>query len=162
MQRGVCAKKNLFLLLFFACSANCFAQGQGYYFRFPPVHHRFSVGTTYSFFSKDPHVIKNIRPLIGYTGSYSAEIEILDNASLLVGLTYTNLAVQFNSYFAAPGHTYVFDGSFAYVHRLRYQSVQLPIGLKFNLLSEADNSFTPYFLLGIGFNYILSAKTTIT
>ena len=159
MQSGVCVKKNLFLLISFACMANCFAQG--YYFRLPPVHHRFSAGGTFSFFSKDPHVVTNIHPLIGYTANYSAEIELFDNSSLMVGLSYANLGVQFNSYYAAPGHTYVFDGTFAYTHRLRYQVAQLPVGMKFNFNSEADNFYTPYALLGIGFSYILSAKTTI-
>lgn len=159
MQRGGCAKIILVLILAFAHKTNCVAQG--YYFRFPPVHHRFSAGGTFSFFSKDPHVVKSIRPLIGYCANYSAEIEIFDKASLMIGLSYTSLAAQFQAYYAAPGYTYVFDGTFAYTHRLRYQMVQLPIGMKFNFNSEADNFFTPYGLLGIGFSYILSAKTTI-
>ncbi len=160
MQRGVCVKKNLFLLIAFACTTNCLAQG--YYFRFPPVHHRFSAGGTFSFFSKDPHVIDGIRPLIGYTASYSAEIEVLDYASLMVGVSYISQGTQFQGYYFAPGHTYVFDGKFGYTHRLRYQAAQLPIGMKFNFNSAADNWFTPYALLGIGFSYLINAKTTIT
>lgn len=160
MQGGICVKKNLFLLIAFACITNCFAQG--YYFRFPPVHHRFSAGGTFSFFSKDPHVMDGIRPLIGYTAGYSAEIEVLDYASLLVGVSYISQGTQFHGYYAAPGYTYKFDGNFAYTHRLRYQMAQLPIGMKFNFNSEADNTVTPYGLLGIGFSYIFSAKTTIS
>jgi len=160
MQRGVCVKKKLFLLIAFACITNCFAQG--YYFRFPPVHHRFSAGATFSFFSKDPHVMDAIRPLIGYTAGYSAEIEIFDNANLLAGVSYMSLGTKFQGYYAAPGYTYKFDGNFAYTHRLRYQMAQLPIGMKFNFNSEPDNSFTPYGLVGIGLSYIFNAKTTIT
>lgn len=161
MQRGVCAKKNLVLLIAFACMANC-CLAQGYYFRFPPVHHRFSAGATFSFFSKDPHVIKSIHPLIGYTASYSSEIEVLDYASLMIGVSYINVGTQFDSYYVAPGYTYVFDGNFGYTHRLRYQMAQVPISMKFNFNSEADHFFTPYLIVGIGLSYLLNAKTTIT
>ncbi|HET6224850.1 MAG TPA: outer membrane beta-barrel protein [Bacteroidia bacterium] len=159
MQRGASIKRILFLLIIFACSVNGVAQG--YYFRLPPVNHRFSAGATFSFFSKDPHVVKSIRPLIGYNANYNCEIELFDNSSLIVGLSYVNLGTQFQGYYAAPGHTYAFDGTFAYTHRLRYQMTQLPIGMKLNFNAEADNSITPYLLLGIGFSYIINAKTTI-
>jgi hypothetical protein len=161
MQKGVSIKRVLFLLIIFACSATVFSQNQSYYFRFPPVNHRFSAGATFSFFSKDPHVVKSIRPLIGYTANYNCEIELFDNSNLLVGLSYTALGAQFQAYYAAPGYTYAFDGTFAYTHRLRYQLAQLPIAMKIHFNSEADNSVTPYLMVGIGFSYLLSATTTI-
>lgn len=115
-----------------------------------------------SFFGKDPHALAKANPLFGFTVNYTSEISIIDNLNVLAGLTYTNQALQFNGYYVAPGYTYIFDNTFAYTHRLRFQSIQLPISLKFNLNTEDDHNYTPYFMLGFGFSYLYSAKTTIT
>jgi hypothetical protein len=154
------AKKIILLLAAVVYTGACFAQGR--YYQTVSLKHRISAGPVLSFFGKDPHALTNVNPLFGFTGSYNSEIEIIDNLNLLAGFTYANQAVQFNSYYVAPGHTYIFDNSFAYTHRLRFQSIQLPISLKLDLNSEADNPYTPYFLLGFGFSYLYSAKTAIT
>jgi hypothetical protein len=154
------AKKIILLLAAVVYTVTCFSQGL--YYQTVSLKHRVSAGPMLSFFGKDPHALTNVNPLFGFTISYNSEIDIIDNLSLLVGLTYANQAVQFNGYYVAPGHTYIFDNSFAYTHRLRFQSLQLPINLKFNLNTETDHFYTPYFLLGFGFNYLYSAKTSIT
>ena len=133
---------------------------QGFYFQ-PIIKHRLSGGAVFSFFGKDPTVAKNIRPLFGFTVNYTSEIELVDNTSALAGLTYSNQAVQFNGYYVAPGHTYLFDETFAYTHRLRFQSIQLPLAIKFNCNLEADNDYTPYFIVGLGFSYLYNAKVSI-
>lgn len=151
-------KKIIFLLITIAYGINSYAQG--FYFQ-PTFKQRINGGVIFSFFGKDPHVAKNIHPLFGFTVGYNTEIELIDNSSILAGLTYTNQAVQFNGYFVAPGHTYLFDETFAYTHRLRFQSLQVPVALKLNLNTEADNAYTPYFLLGLGFNYIFNASVSV-
>lgn len=155
----VTPKKILVLAIAALFASNCSAQG--FYFQ-PVVRQRASGGTLFSFFGKDPHSVKNIHPLFGFTFNYAAEIELIDNTSILAGLTYTNQAVQFNGYYVAPGYTFLFDETFAYTHRLRFQSVQLPLAVKFNFNLEDDNPYTPYFLLGLGFNYIFKANVSIT
>ncbi len=133
---------------------------QGFYFQ-PIIKHRISGGPLLSFFGKDPHTMKNVNPLFGYTVNYATEIELLDNTSILAGLTYTNQGVRFNGYYVVPGYTYLFDGTFAYDHKLRFQSLQLPLAVKFNLNLEEDNNYTPYFILGLGFTYIATSTSTI-
>jgi hypothetical protein len=138
------------------------SSGQGIYYQTISLKHRISGGAMLSFFGKDPHALTKVNPLFGFTAGYASEIDIIDNLNLLVGLTYTNQALQFNGYYVAPGHTYIFDNSFAYTHRLRFQNIQLPISLKFNLNTEADNAYTPYLMLGFGFSYLYNAKASIT
>lgn len=153
-------KKIIVILLATVCTGfSSFAQ-EGFYFQ-PVLKNRVSTGAVFSFFGKDPHVAKNIHPLFGFTVAYNAEIELVDNTSILTGLTYTNQAVKFNGYYVAPGHTYLFDETFAYSHRLRFQSIQLPIAVKFNLNVEEDHPFTPYFFAGLGFSYIFKAKVSV-
>lgn len=139
-------------------TANCFAQG--FYFQ-PDFSQRISGGALFSFFGKDPHVANDIDPLFGFTINYNAEIGLIDNASILAGLTYANQAVQFNGYYVAPGYTYLFDGTLAYSHRLRFQTVQLPLAVKFSFNVEDEKPFTPYAFAGLGFSYIFSSKASI-
>jgi hypothetical protein len=141
-----------------ACAVSCFAQG--FYFQ-PIFKQRISGGAMLSFFGKAPHVAENIQPLLGFTVNYNSEIELIDNTSILAGFTYTNQAVQFNGYYVAPGYTYLFDKTFAYTHRLRYQSIQLPLAVKFNFNLETDHPYTPYFFGGLGFSYILHSTVSI-
>lgn len=152
-------KKIIILLLATVCTTGCWAQ-EGFYFQ-PVLKNRVSAGALFSFFGKDPHVAKNIKPLFGFTVAYNAEIELVDNTSILTGITYANQAVRFNGYYVAPGYTYLFDETFAYTHRLRFQSAQLPIAIKFNFNLEEDHPFTPYFFAGLGFSYIFNAKVSV-
>jgi hypothetical protein len=154
------AKKIVLLLAAVVYTGTCI--GQGIYYQTLSLKHRIGTGPMISFFGKDPHAFTNVNPLFGFTISYNSEIDIIDNLNLLVGLTYMNQAVQFNGYYVAPGHTYIFDNSFPYTHRLRFQSIQLPISIKLNLNAEADHSYTPYFLLGFGFSYLYNAKASVT
>ena len=154
----VTIKKIVILLVATVLAGNCFAQG--FYFQ-PVFKNRISGGAIFSFFGKDPHVAKNIKPLFGFCVNYNCEIELVDNTSILAGLTYSNQAVQFNGYYVAPGYTYLFDETFPYTHRLRFQSIQLPLAVKFNLNLEEDNAYTPYFMLGLGVTYLYSAKVTV-
>lgn len=154
------AKKIVLLLAALVVTGTVFSQGS--YYQLPSLKHRISAGPMLSFFGKDPHALTKTTPLFGFTAAYAGEIDIIDNVNLLVGLTYTNQALQFNAYYVAPGHTYLFDNSFAYVHRLRFQNIQLPISLKLNFNTEADNSYTPYLMLGFGFSYLYSAKTAVS
>lgn len=151
-------KHILFILLLTVNTVVCFAQG--FYFQ-PAIRHRISGGALFSFFGKDPHVAKNIRPLFGFIASYNSEIELIDNTSILAGLSYTNQAVQFNGYYVAPGYTYLFDGTFPYTHRLRFQEIQLPLAVKFNFNVEEDHAYTPYFMGGLGFSYIFKANVSV-
>jgi hypothetical protein len=136
--------------------------GQGIYYQTFSLKHRISAGPMLSFFGKDPHAFTKVNPLFGFTVNYNSEIGIVDNLNLLVGLTYTNQALQFNGYYVAPGYTYIFDNSFAYTHRLRFQNIQLPISLKLNLNTDDDHAYTPYFMLGFGFSYVYSSTASIT
>ncbi len=125
------------------------------------VKHRVAGGPVISFFKTDPRVTKNVTALRGFTVSYSTEIQIATKTSLLAGFTYINQGMQFKGYYEAPGYTYLFDKTFAYAHRIRYQSVQLPIALKINLNAEKDYPYTPYFLAGFGFNYVFQTTVSI-
>ncbi len=153
------AKKKIILLAAVIYTTTCFSQGL--YYQTVSFKHRISGGSMLSFFGKDPHNLSKVNSLFGFTVNYNCEINIIDNVSVLAGITYANQAVQFNGYFVAPGYTYIFDNSFAYTHRLRFQSAQLPLTLKLSLNDDADKPYTPYFLLGFGFSYLYSAKTSI-
>lgn len=126
------------------------------------LNHRIAGGAVISFFKEDPHVMKNAQALRGFSLNYTAVLPVGTRASVLAGINYLNQGLQFNGYYAAPGYTYVFDESFAYVHRLRYQIIQVPLAMKADLNIEKDHAYTPYFLMGFGFGYSFRSSVSIT
>lgn len=147
------------LVLFTYSSTEVKAQ---YGYHVGTLHHRVSAGPVISFFYNHPQMTTGTKRKLGANVAYKAEIVIARRTNLLVGLEYLSQGLIFKGYYKAPGGTYLFDGSYAYTHDLRYNELQLPIGLKLAMNSEREYGATPYALGGVGARYIFNSYVVIT
>jgi hypothetical protein len=118
------------------------------------VLHRISGGAVSSFYKNNPYHTTGTKSLIGYCGSYKAEIVFDKKTNLLIGIDYVSQGASFNGYYSSKGYTYLFDKTFSYRHELRMQELQLPIALKVAFKSEKDHFYSSYFFIGAGARYI--------
>lgn len=126
------------------------------------LKHRLSAGVVISMFKNDPHFTVNTKAKAGGNAAYKTEVLLGRKTNLLLGLEYMSQGLSFNGYYADTGYTYLYDESFAYTHELRYNEIQLPIGLKLALNKEKDRPATAYIFGGIGFRYIFSSYIVVT
>jgi hypothetical protein len=126
------------------------------------LRHRISVGPVFSFYKNDPHFAVNTKSKIGANVAYKTEILLGRRTNVLLGLEYMSQGLKFNGYYADTGYTYLFDETFAYTHELRYNELQLPVGLKLALNSEKEYAATPYLIGGVGARYIFNSYITIS
>jgi hypothetical protein len=149
------------LFFFILFSVNSFAQEVKA--RKPSIlKHRLSVGPVISFYKNDPHYAINTKAKIGVNACYKTEILLGRRTNVLLGLEYMSQGLKFNGYYADTGYTYIFDGTFAYTHEIRFNEVQIPIGLKLALNSEKESAVTPYLFGGVGARYIFSSYIVIS
>lgn len=126
------------------------------------LKHRVSLGPVFSFYKNDPHHAINTKSKIGINACYKTEILLGRRTNVLLGLEYMSQGLKFNGYYADTGYTYLFDETFAYTHEIRYNEVQVPVGLKLALNSEKDSPVTPYLFGGVGVRYIFSSYNVIS
>jgi hypothetical protein len=126
------------------------------------LRHRISAGPVISFYKIDPHYAINEKGKTGANISYKTEILLGRRTNVLLGLEYMSQGLKFNGYYADTGYTYFFDESFAYTHEIRYNEVQVPIGLKLALNSDKESPVTPYLFGGVGARYIFNSYVVIS
>lgn len=149
------------MVLIFLFSFNSYSQNGEPYKR-GKMKNRISVSLIKSFYTNHPELTTGTKALAGFDASYKSEIFILRHTSLILGLDYFNYGLTFHGYYAKPGFTYLYDGTFPYTHEIRIQEVQLPLALKIAFNSEKEHACTPYFIGGIGARYIFASYTVIT
>jgi hypothetical protein len=154
-------KHNFLLILFFLSITFAFAQNPKKYKK-GAVLHRLSGGIVKSFYKNNPYHTVETKSLIGYCATYKAEIIMDRKTNILIGLEYFNQGVSFKGYYAKPGSTYLYDGSYAYTHELRVQEFQLPLALKIALKNEKDHFYSSYFFVGAGVRYIYKSYAVIS
>lgn len=151
--------KILFFLFIF--SASSFAQQT---FDFAPgrYKHRISFGPVISFYKNHPKHTVDTKAKMGLNVAYKCEIFMGRRTNFMAGLEYMTQGLQFRGYYKTDGFTYLFDETFPYTHEIRFNEIQLPIGLKLALNKEKDKPFTAYLVGGIGARYIFSSYNVIT
>jgi hypothetical protein len=126
------------------------------------LKHRISAGAIVSLFKNDPHFSTGTKAKIGGNICYKTELLLGRKTNLLLGLEYLSQGLHFQGYYEKPGYTYLYDESFAYRHEIRYNEIQLPIGLKLSFNSDKESAATPYLFGGIGFRYIINSYVVIS
>ena len=126
------------------------------------VKHRLSVAPVKSFYKNHPKHTSGTKAQIGFCASYKSEILLGRKTNILIGLDYFNQGLKFKGYYKADTYTYIFDESYAYLHEVRIQEVQVPLMLKICFNSEKEHFYTPYFLGGIGARYIFGSYSVIS
>ena len=149
------------ILLFILVPAFSFSQDSQPYSK-GKIRHRISLGPVISIYKNDKNHTLNTKAKAGFNAAYKAEILLGRRTNLLVGLEYMTQGLKFNGYYLDTGYTYLYDQTFSYTHEIRYNEVQIPIGLKLAFNREKENGATPYLLGGIGFKYIFGSYTVIS
>lgn len=132
-----------------------------YPYRKGTVRHRLSIAPVKSFYKNHTEHTINTTGKTGLNLGYTAEYFFGENVNLLFGLGFMAQRFSFQGYFDAPGYTFVYDESYAYTHTVKFQEVNLPIGLKYAFISEEDNYFSPYATAGLSIRYIVHSKNLI-
>jgi len=98
----------------------------------------------------------------GYTFGIVEEIPIQKRSSILVGVEILKDGVSFNSYYFAPGYSFLYDGSEGYSHSVSMNEIQVPILYKFPLGPQDRKLRSIYVTFGAKFRYISYTNTSIT
>jgi hypothetical protein len=156
-----CLSGNFFLLLIVIPSF-VFAQKNSEPYKTFKVKHRINFGPVVSLYKNDPHHTINTKAKPGANVAYKAEILLGRKTNLLLGLEYESQGLIFSGYYKDTGYTYLFDKTFPYTHELRFNEVQLPVGLKLGLNREKEHPSTAYVFGGVGARYIFNSYSVIT
>jgi hypothetical protein len=148
----------LLLLLF---PAGIAAQ-QTFSYRKFSVKHRITLGPVISFHTNHPKMTTEGKSKAGFNFAYKTELFLGRRTNLIGGLEYLSQGLSFRGYFKKPGYTYLFDETFPYTHEIRYNELQLPVGLKLALNSEKERAWTPYLIGQIAPRYIISSYFVVT
>jgi hypothetical protein len=123
---------------------------------------RINVGPVFQFISTDPHYTNSTTGSGAYTMGFTIEFPILKTASILVGMDFMKESFTFNSYFFAPGYSFLYDGSENYNHAIDIDELQFPIEYKFCFPSEIRNARTFYATFGWVFRYFVYDNALVT
>lgn len=98
----------------------------------------------------------------GYTFGLIEEIPVQRSNYIDVGVEILGEGVSFNSYYFAPGASFLYDGTEPYLHSISMNEIQVPILYKFPL-GPTDRKLRSLFMtLGAKFRYISYTNTTVT
>ena len=154
-------KKIISLILCLGCTHFILAQDPNAY-RAGTVKHRLSLGPVASFYKNHPQHTVNTQGQVGFCASYKAEFVLKGKTNFIIGMDYMNEGLTFQGYYSKPGYTYLFDNTFAYTHDIRFQEIQIPLGLKKSFTIEKDKYYSAYALLGVGGRYLFSSYYVIS
>lgn len=98
----------------------------------------------------------------GYTFGLIEEIPFQRRSYIDVGIEILQDGVTFNSYFFAPGASFLYDGVEPYTHDISMNEIEVPVIYKFPL-TPIDRKFRSiYMTAGAKFRYISYTNSTVT
>lgn len=149
------------VLLYLSMVNMLFAQTSGENHRLK-TKQRFSIAPSAGIYKNHPQLTTATKGKTGFCASFKEEVIIGRRRSFLIGLDYFSQGFTFRGYYSAPGHTYLYDKSFAYTHDIAVHELHIPILIKNALNNEKNSKYTPYYMAGGGFRYILNSYYVIT
>jgi hypothetical protein len=98
----------------------------------------------------------------GYTFGLIEEIPVERRSYIDVGIEILKDGLSFNSYFFAPGYSFLYDGTEIYNHSIDINEIQVPVLYKFPL-GPIDRKYRSiYMTFGAKFRYISYTNSTVT
>ncbi len=153
-------KKQIALIILLLLSLQNFAQ-DAYSKHSSRVKHRLCAGYLFSFYKNHPYHAANTKAKPGFNAAYKTDILLVRKTFLTTGLEFMSQGFKFYGYYKAPQHTYLFDKNLVYLHEVRYNEIQIPLGFKEMLNNEKEHFYTAYYFGGIGFRYIIKSETYV-
>lgn len=100
------------------------------------------------YYNADPHYTSNTTGNGAYTLGLRMEIPAMRNSSVLIGVEFLKQSFTFDSYFFAPGYSFLYDGNLIYNHAISLDEVHVPFEYKFCFSQENKNIKTFYGVIG--------------
>lgn len=152
----------VFLIVLFFLSAFHFSFGQdGAVDR--KMHNRFriSFGPVFSLYQYPKEMTANPKLRMPFHASFLYEFTISRFSSVVIGPEYFHHGMSFDSYYFAPGHSFLYDGTFDYHHTLTINEIHIPLMYRFCMGRETHRKFTLYTLGGWAYRYLLPSYLVI-
>ena len=118
---------------------------------------RLSIGTSINFYRINLNHAAAPRQKPNFMLGFRRELRMSNDYKtyLLFGADYYFHGLGFKSYYFEPGTIQVYDKNFAYDYTLFINEIQLPIQVKYMLRAEDNSIYSPYFMFGHHFRYML-------
>lgn len=126
------------------------------------VHFRINAGPVLGFYKINSRHASKPTPAFSWFLSTKLEIDLDKQGGILTGFSYQRNAFSFNSYFFAPGHSFLYDDNLNYRYGIIAHEIQLPVLIKYNLGLEARRTVTGYLLCGPVARYIPSSLLDVS
>lgn len=106
--------------------------------------------------------VNGVSASVGYTFGLVEEIPVQKRCYIDVGIEILQDGLSFNSYFFAPGASFLYDGTEVYTHTISMNEIQVPVLFKFPL-GPLDRKYRSiYMTMGAKFRYISYTNSVVT
>jgi len=106
--------------------------------------------------------INGLSASTGYTFGLIEEIPFQKRNYVEVGVEILQDGISFNSYYFAPGYSFLYNGEESYFHTISMNEIQVPVLYKF-FLGPGDRKYRSiYMTFGAKFRYISYTNSTVT
>jgi hypothetical protein len=106
--------------------------------------------------------VNGVSASTGYTFGLIEEIPVQKRCYVDIGIEILQDGVSFNSYYFAPGASFLYDGVEPYSHDISMNEIQVPVLFKFPL-GPLDRKYRSiYMTVGGKFRYISYTNSTVT
>jgi len=106
--------------------------------------------------------VSGISASTGYTFGLIEEIPVQKRSYIEVGFEILEDQVKFNSYFFAPGASFLYDNNLIYAHDIVMNEIQIPVLYKFPLGPIDRKGRSIYATFGAKFRFLSYSNSSVT
>lgn len=151
-------KRQFCVFIFFSLYLGVF--GQDKFAKVPPKT-RVSFFPNVSFYKNDVNSANTV-PKKSFGICVKEEFYIEKITRLLIGLTYLNQGLTFESYYRAPGYPLTANTGYNFVHKINFQEVRLPVQAKLNFNGSEEKDGNGYLFFGWEGRFIFKTKAEVS
>lgn len=124
---------------------------------------RIEGGMVFGLLKNDPHYTNSSKISGGYELGVKEEFPVLRKASIMIGFAFYKQTVSFNSYFFAPGYSFLYVPSEEiYNHEIAINEFHFPVEYKFSFTPETKNIRTFYGMFGWVYRLLIYDNAIVT
>jgi hypothetical protein len=124
---------------------------------------RIDFGLVFGFFNNDPHYTNTTQSTGGYNIGIKEEFPVEHKSSLLLGFDFYHSGLSFNSYYFAPGYSFLYTPSEEiFNHSVAIDEMHFPIEYKFSFAPESKNVRTFYGMIGWVYRLLIYDNALVT
>ncbi len=122
-----------------------------------------AAGSGYSFFGIDERHSEAASPLLQLNGMFRFHFFVTPNVHIQLGLEVLSQKCKFNTYYFADGHSFFYDRSFGYTHRMRSYELYIPVIARIGLTPQEENARAIFHIdAGYAIKTFLSSSAVVT